>query len=138
MNPYTLTDPAANGGDASGRDFISEQTAFLYTKFRKGALAGYDYTGANHAASADALQLAFWMFEEEVAMDTTNVFVVMANNAVASGQWQGIGNVRVLNLSNGAGTEAQDQLTLVPEPATSALLALGAGAMVARRRRTRA
>ena len=59
-------------------------------------------------------------------MDTTNVFVVMANNAVASGQWQGIGNVRVLNLSNGAGTEAQDQLTLVPEPATSALLALGA------------
>src|SRR6185295_3830898 len=29
VNPYTLTDPAANGGDASGRDSISEQTAFL-------------------------------------------------------------------------------------------------------------
>jgi hypothetical protein len=141
VNPYTLTDPMANGGDASGRDFISEQTAFLYTRFRQGTLAGYAYAGASHAASADNLQRAFWMFEQELAMDATNPFVILANNAVNSGKWDGIGNVRVLNLSRGVGrdyTEAQDQLTLVPEPASMALLALGAGALVARRRRTRA
>jgi hypothetical protein len=45
-----------------------------------------------------------------------------------------------MNLSRGTGrsyTEAQDQLTLVPEPASMTLVALGVGALVARRRTRR-
>ncbi len=141
VNPYTVTDPAVNGGDGSGRDYISEQTAFLYTQFRTGTLAGYDYTaGAGRVASANALQNALWSFEQELPMDVNNPFVILANNAVNSGAWSGIGKVRVLNLSRGVGnnyTEAQDQLTLVPEPVTMALLGLGLGAVAVRRRRVR-
>jgi hypothetical protein len=141
VNPYTLTDPVANGGDGLGRDYISEQTAFLYTQFRQGTLAGYNYgAGAAHVASANDLQRAFWMFEDEIAMNASNPFVILANAAVNSGAWDGIGQVRVMNLSRGTGrnyTEAQDQLTLVPEPASMALVALGMGAFVARRRSRR-
>ncbi len=137
VNPYTLTDPAANGGDALGRDHISQQTAFLYTMFRDGTLAGYSYAaGPSRVSSANDLQRAFWMFEQELAMDASNPFVILANNAVDSGAWSGIGNVRVLNLSL-RGAEAQDQLTLVPEPAALLLVATGVGAVL-RRRRSRA
>jgi hypothetical protein len=137
VNPYTLTDPAANGGDGLGRDYISEQTAYLYTMFRDGTLAGYSYAaGPSRVSSANDLQRAFWMFEQELAMDASNPFVILANNAVNSGAWSGIGNVRVLNLSL-RGAEAQDQLTLVPEPASMLLLAGGLGAALARRRRAR-
>jgi hypothetical protein len=137
VNPYTLTDPAANGGDAMGRDHISAQTAYLYTMFRDGALTGYSYAaGPSRVSSANDLQRAFWMFEQELAMNATNPFVILANNAVNSGAWSGIGNVRVLNLSR-RGVEAQDQLTLVPEPASMLLLVGGLGTVLARRRRAR-
>ena len=99
VSTYTLTDPIANGGNALGQDFISSQTAFLYTMFRQGTLAGYAYTGSGHVNSANLLQNAIWMFEQELAMNLSNPFVLLANNAVNGGLWSGIGNVRVLNLS---------------------------------------
>ncbi len=132
ISTYAETDPLANGGDALGRDFLDDQTAFLYTQFRLGSLTGYDYTGANRWLSANLLQMAIWMFEDEIAVDGGNPFVQLANDAVAAGQWSGLGNVRVMNLMLN-GKEAQDQLMLVPPreitavPEPASLLMLGAG-----------
>ena len=64
------------------------------------------------------------MFENESGMDGSNPFVILANTAVTSGAWSGLGSVRALNLSRN-GVEAQDQLTLVPEPASLTLLGIG-------------
>lgn len=124
VSPFAASDPAANGGDAFGRDYLSQQTAFLYTMFRNGTLAGYNYSGSGRPASANDLQIAIWMFENELSMDASNPFVILANTAVTSGAWSGLGSVRALNLSLN-GVEAQDQLALVPEPASLTLLGLG-------------
>jgi hypothetical protein len=137
VNSYTLTDPSANGGDSLGRDYISPQTAFLYTMFSKRTLPGYAYTGSGHSSSADTLQKAFWMLEGELPTHA-NRFVQLANYAVSSGQWSGIGDVRVMNLSLD-GKEAQDQLAILPTPEPGTMLLIGSGLGIAalRRRRTR-
>lgn len=67
-------------------------------------------------------------------MNWNNPFVKLANEAVRSGEWSGIGNVRVLNLSRN-GVESQDQLALVPEPSTLVMVGSGLALAIARRRR---
>ena len=48
-------------------------------------------------------------------MDDNNPYVMLAKDAVEDGLWDGLGDVRVLNLSlKDSDVEAQDQLMLVP------------------------
>lgn len=140
VNTAAATDAVAHGGDpVTGLDVLSPQTAWLYTQFRANALPGYDYLGPNRAQSANALQNAFWWFENELSANPNNAFVIAANLAVANG-WTGLGHVRVMNLYFPDGREAQDQLVLappVPEPAMLALFAVAGGVAWHRRRRQR-
>src|SRR5688572_24218080 len=98
VTTHTLTDPDDRGG-VGGADPISSQTAWLYTQFSNGSLSNYDYSStgnavfANRGASADALQHAFWGFENEETLDASNYFVQLALNNTPSDF--GIGSVGV-------------------------------------------
>jgi hypothetical protein len=139
ITDHTLTDPTGpfptgTGGNAAGEDKISAETAWLYTQFRNGTLTGYNYSGGSaESATADVLQHAIWGLESEEALDTHNAFVTLAMQQHLNPL--DIGNVRVLNLFTTAGGEAQDQLVLVPEPSTLALMGVGAAVTTFRRRR---
>lgn len=133
ISRYTVSESLATGGDAHGRDYLSPQTQFLYTQFRRGTLSGYV---SGSAASANDLQRAFWWFEGE-GPNPGNAFVALANQAVLGG-YTGNPRVRVLNLYYPNGRNAQDQLTMVPEPAETALLGLGLSLAAWRLRRRRA
>ena len=136
VSPFASSDDTAHGGDGSGHDALSPQTAWLYTAFRAGSLTGYDYDGVSRWQSADDLQNAIWWFEDELLANPDNAFVTAANFAVLNG-WSGIGSVRALNLEFPDGREAQDQLALtpVPEPATLTLLSSALALIAWRKRR---
>lgn len=123
--------PGPQGGDP-----LDPMTAYLYTQFRAGTLAGYNYTpGSGRSASAKALQEVIWYIEEEGAKTWTDGDTSLQNQfyagAVQAG-WDHIGNVRVLNMyATGhlgqAGYYKQDQLTIVPVPGAALLGSLGLG-----------
>ncbi len=131
-----LNTAAVNGGAGGGNpDPLSPLTAYLYGEFITAALTGYVYDvsdgGALRAASADALQHVIWYIEEEEALSWTpgdgSLSDVFYQDAVANAGGD-IGDVRILNLyvDAQATQPAQDQLVLTPEPASLALLVLGA------------
>jgi len=137
VSDFITWEPESMGGDADGKNFLTSQTAWLYTQFREGSLAGYDQS----VNAGDALQFALWQLQNQVAVPEgkdysalANSFIALADQAVANG-FTGIGDVRILNLVNADGTDAQDQLTMVPEPSSFELLALGAFAIFVARQR---
>jgi len=121
----------------SRMDNISIGTAWLYSQFRKGTLAGYDYANdAGHYTSAGDLQNAIWYLEGEGGVN--NNYVTLAETTLGlNGSPQftpnsvfndsvGAYDVVALNLFGGPyagynGAHAgfnQDQLAIVPEPGT--------------------
>jgi len=115
-----------------GGDPLDPMTAYLYTKFRAGTLAGYDYNPASgRSASAGALQQVIWFIEDEgpktwVSGSLEDIFYSAAKNS----GWTNIGNVRVLNLyaQRHLGDKCyakQDQLVLVPAPGAILLGGIG-------------
>ncbi len=128
---------------------MSERTAWLYSNFRSGSLAGY----TNASAENDALQYAIWRSmgysHSEITSRHNNAVVNAAQtladvngwwkDSVANfndvPNWSGLGNVRVANLvRNSNGQLGQDQLVIVPVPAAALLGVLGLG-LVARAKR---
>jgi hypothetical protein len=142
---------AVLGGVGGGNpDPLDPRTAYLFTKFTLGTLGGYDFasTGTPRVSDANSLQKAIWYIEQEISSLSGDsqalAWFAEADNAVTSGAWAGLGNVRALNLlrkdSSGNFTvQAQDQLYMlpVPEPSTATFVLLGGAAAVRTWRRRR-
>ncbi len=131
---------AVGGGLAGGNpDPIDARTAFLYTHFLAGDLntllvnrfggsaINFDYQNTNGGTdeAGAAIQNAIWKLEQEITTSYGNAtlagqLLTLANEAVSTNAWSGIGNVRVLNMtSNNGATQNQDVLVMVPAPASA-------------------
>jgi len=131
---YAISQAAIEGGNGpGGRDPISLGTAWLYLNFAEGNLTGYDFTNAaNRTADAGQLQDTIWFLEGErpdpgAGNQFRNLVINQfgsAANAMADNN--GFYGVAVLNLYYPNGALSQDQLVLVPDSGTTAVL-LGVG-----------
>lgn len=143
---YVVNDRAINGGVGPAGDPISIGTAFLFSQFAAGTLAGYDYTatsyGVDRSASAAYLQQAIWWLENEETLSASqqaaNSFIVLVQGMWTNPMADNNGTYRVaaLNLYDAAGNLAQDQLVLVPDGGlTVALLGMAFIGLLALKRR---
>jgi hypothetical protein len=130
----------AGGAGGPSPDPISIGTAWLYSQFATGALAGYTWSGTGRNTSAGDLQNAIWWLEDEGG--AKNSFVLAAETALGKNDTTvkdnaGTNNfgVYVVNLQNEAGKgcadgyqggNCQSQLVYVPDGGTTLMLLGGA------------
>ena len=123
----------AIGGGANADDFdpLDPMSAWIYTQWMtqseihvNNALG--DFYIYHDDAGANLVQRALWDIEEEGDYSSFTGVDALIEEARLAG-WTDIGNVRVMNLYTPSGLYAQDQLTLVPVPATILLGLLGLG-----------
>ena len=146
-NAVQNTEAIDGGAGGPSPDPLDARTAFLYTAFLKGTLAS-KVSGfiVGDGASGTALQEAIWVIEDEIDVSTVSStlatdIIALADAAIApTGEWynKGIGNVRILNLTDANGVNKQDQLILIPlpMPVLLGLVGLVGVAYVSRRKRS--
>jgi hypothetical protein len=126
----SISGVAINGGRYGGSpDPISPATGWLYAQFIAGNPA---------YSSREALQIAFWILENEVSdgeasawfnagfLATAQGYVNDANSNAVAGNYYG---TQVLNLNDAAGNPAQSELIHVPEPSILILLGIAMSAI---------
>jgi hypothetical protein len=119
-------------------DPLDSRTAYLYSRFADDGLSNYTHDDK----SAKNLQVAIWSLEGELGASSVDIntayytkarnWIDQAQGAVDSGQWSGLGNVRVINMyksgyldSGDASKWRQDQLVIVPAPGAFLLGSIG-------------
>ena len=123
---YAVINTATDGSCFFGKsDPLDSRSAYLYTQF---------ISGNPLFQNEQQLQQAIWYIEQE--SNKSNAYVGLANDAVSSGLWSGIGNVRILNLYKYYDGKCywgrvQDQLISISTvPAPGALLLAGIGTVL--------
>ncbi len=150
---YDINTAAVDGGAGGpSPDPLDARTAALYEAFVRGTLDHYDYDNSGDGGmgadmdrklTAAALQAAIWEIEEERTIEQTDSdsrVRALANYYVDTLAQQlvdnGLGSmVRVLNMWDSSGGNAQDMLVLIPLPTAGALAGLGLAGLAVRRRR---
>jgi hypothetical protein len=137
---YNLSYGAINGGLSGGNpDPVSIGTAYLYSQFASGSLAGYNYL-SGRLASAMSLQNAIWYLEGELQLTTQqvqgNAFLQDVLTRFGNYQYNGVRGatadanggygVHVLNVWDGR-NPCQDQLIYIPTPEPVTLFLYGFG-----------
>ena len=135
----SISGSAVAGGRGGGSpDPISSATDWLFANFS---------IGNNLYQNHGALQIAFWILEDEVTVTEANSWfnaglLSTANNYVAAALTHSTGSygTQVLNLADFAGNPHQSQLVHNPVPVPPAILLLGSGLiglLTVRRRKIR-
>jgi hypothetical protein len=132
-------------------EYLTAGTAWLYSQFASGTLAGYDYStgpSSNRALDAEELQLALWWLQsspgapapnvgDPFVTDVLNAFGGSVSSAMSAANSTDSDGVSIMVLTNTDGSYAQPQLYYnVPDNGTTvALLGIGLVAMFALKRR---
>lgn len=140
------TETKFNGNGTT--DPLDSRSAYLYQEFRNGEIRDLlGDQGLTDTEVANAMQIALWDIESQ-GVDFSNYpdyqnaqdLIAIAQDAVDSGRWSGLGNVRVMQnwVQGMVDTEEgarQDTLIIIPLPSSVGLAGLGLFGLASFRRR---